>query len=220
MKTNIHSNISKYQALKVKYQARFNVERYLNKLASILEEKGVRIYENTKIVEVNYKTKAFAKSVDNFTILANNIIICSHYPFYKNFNFYFIKMIPQMAYATIGKSDLEIEDANYINTDENNTYAIRYIEIEDKKHLLISGLTHDVNKFKDAFEIVNKLKAFGKEKLRITEYLYTWTGQDYASTDIMPYIGKIKTDIYVATAYYEWGMAASSAAAILLKDLL
>ena len=219
-KTNIHSNISKYQALKVKYQARFNVERYLNKLASILEEKGVRIYENTKIVEVNYKTKAFAKSVDNFTILANNIIICSHYPFYKNFNFYFIKMIPQMAYATIGKSDLEIEDANYINTDENNTYAIRYIEIEDKKHLLISGLTHDVNKFKDAFEIVNKLKAFGKEKLRITEYLYTWTGQDYASTDIMPYIGKIKTDIYVATAYYEWGMAASSAAAILLKDLI
>lgn len=219
-KKYINFKLSSFEALKIENQANFNVYKYLTGLVKILEDKGVKIFENTKIVEVNNKKRAYAKTVDNYSIIANTIIVCTHYPFYKNFNFYFTKLVPQMAYAAIGESEFEIEDANYINADSNNAYAIRFIEIEDKKYYLVSGLTHDVNKFKNSFDEVNKLMAFGRNKLEINEYHYTWTGQDYTSTDYLPYIGKLKEDIYTATAFNEWGMAASAASGILLKDLI
>jgi glycine/D-amino acid oxidase-like deaminating enzyme/nitrite reductase/ring-hydroxylating ferredoxin subunit len=218
--TPISPLISKHKALKIENQARFNVTQYLDKLSDILVERGVKIFENTKIVEVNNKKAPTAKALDNYTIIANKIIICSHYPFYKKFNFYFMKMIPALAYAAIGKSNIEIEDANYINTDSKNIIAIRYITVDREKKLLLSGATHNANKFISEFEQINQLQFFGKDSLKIENYDYTWSGQDYTSTDLFPYIGKVKKDIYIACAFGEWGMALSAASAILIKDLL
>lgn len=212
--------ISKYKALKIENQANFNVVKYLDQLSNILVDRGVDIYEETKIVEVNNKKKPYAKALDNFTIIANKIIVCSHYPFYKKFNFYFMKMIPQIAYAAIGKANKEIEDANYINTDSKNTIAIRYIKVDDDNKIMVSGATHDSNKFKNEFDQINQITAFGKNHLGIDSYEYTWSGQDYSSTDFMPYVGEVKKNIYVVAAFNEWGMAASSASAIVIRDLL
>lgn len=218
--TSIDPVISKYKALQIKEQGRFNVVKYLDKLSDILVERGIKIFEETKIVEVNNSKKPIAKTLNNFSIIANKIIICSHYPFYKKFNFYFMKMIPQIAYATIGKANKTIEDANYINTDSKNTIAIRYINIDGEDKILVSGATHNSNKFIPEFEQINQLKSFGKNHLQIDDFEYTWSGQDYQSTDYFPYIGEVKKNIYMIAAFNEWGMAASIAAATMIKDLL
>ena len=216
----IDHSISRYKALKVENQARFNVQMYLNKLSDILENRNVEIYENTKIVEVNNKKQPFAKADNNCTIIANKIIICSHYPFFKKFNFFFMKMIPQIAYAVMGKPDKQIEDANYINTNSKNTIAFRYIKENEENKIIVSGGTHDSNKFKREFDQINQLTAFGKTHLGITNFDYTWSGQDYSSTDLIPYIGEVKRNIYIQAAFHEWGMAASASGAILIKDLI
>ena len=131
-----------------------------------------------------------------------------------------MKMIPQIAYAAIGEANYQITDANYINASKDETYAIRYIEIDGKNYYLISGLSHDANQFKNPFEEMNKLMAFGKNKLGITDYYYAWTGQDYKAIDTFPYIGKVKEDIYIASCFNKWGISQSSAGAILIKDLI
>lgn len=219
--TNINEKITKYKALKTPNQANFNISKYMEGLTNILLSNNVKIYEDTRIVDVNFDVETYAKTIDNFTILAKNIIICSHYPIYKSFNFYFTKMMPKFSYSIVSEPvNLDLEDANYINTTSNPTIAIRYIKQDDNLLLNISGATHDAKKFKQTLGQINQLKAFGENHFGITEYPYTWCNQDYTTADYVPLVGRLKDSIYLATSYNKWGMAASTASAIVIKDLI
>jgi len=221
--TSINSKITNYKALKVENQANFNISKYLKAITDKLLENNVNIYENTRIVNVYNDVEPVAKTEDFYTIIAKKIIVCSHYPLYKNFNFYFTRMIPKMSYSIVSDiidiNEVEIENANYINT-VNPTIALRYIKYKDNWHLNISGASHNANKFKQTKGQINILKTFGEEHFDISEYPYTWCAQDYTTTDYVPLVGKIKNTIYVATSFNKWGMAAASASAVIIKDLI
>lgn len=217
---NISYNITKNKALKINNQANFNITKYLNELTNILEKENVRFFENTKIITTNNDSNLYALTEDNLYINANKIIICSHYPIYKSVNFYFLKMIPQISYAVVGEINQDFEDANYINTDKDNIFALRFLNINNKKHLIISGQTHEAKKFISYDENINKLKEFGTKHFGINKYIYSWTGQDYHSTDNIPYIGRVDKNIYLAVGFNEWGMSTSHAASILIRDLI
>lgn len=215
----INPKISSYPALKVTNQANFNIASYLKAITNILIKNNVQIYEHTRIVDVNHRKHPYALTSDHHYIQAKNIIICSHYPVYRSFNFFFTKLIPQISYSVLANQATDIENANYINV-ENETIALRFIQEDGNWYLNISGSTHDANQFTHAFDEINKLKAFGEKHFGIKEYRYTWCAQDYCSTDYFPYVGRIKDNIYLATGYNEWGMAAASAASLLIKDLI
>lgn len=212
--------IGPYYALKVGDQANFNISKYLKKITDVLLEKGVDIYEKTRIINIQGDAVKTATTADNFKIVAKKIIICSHYPIYKKFNFYFTKMIPKISYSVVAATaSRPLPDGNYINT-ENPTIAMRYITYQDKELLNISGASHEANKFKQPLSEINYLKNFGKTRFGIEEYSWGWCAQDYATTDLLPLIGMIKEGIYVATSYNKWGIAAAVAGAVLIRDLI
>jgi Rieske Fe-S protein len=52
---------------------------------------------------------------------------------------------------------------------------------------------------------------------------YRWSAQDYITADRVPYIGPIAEGhdrVYVATGFGKWGMAAGTAAGMILADLI
>ncbi|MDD4076705.1 MAG: FAD-dependent oxidoreductase [Bacilli bacterium] len=212
--------ISPYYALKVSDQANFNITKYLKKITDILLARGVVIYENTRIIDVRADIDTIATTADNKKIVARKIIICNHYPVYKKFNFFFTKMIPYLSYAVAAAADnIKIPDANFINT-ENPTIALRYITYQGKQLLNISGASHESYQFKQTISEASRLKKFGKDHFGINEYLFGWCAQDYTTTDLLPLIGMIKNNIYIATSYNKWGMAAAAAGAMLIRDLI
>lgn len=219
-RARIDPRISAYEALQAAGQANFNITKYLRRIVVILVARGVAIYENTRIVDLHGNGEAIAVTAGNKRIRAKNVIVCNHYPVYKKFNFFFTKMIPYYSYSVVAASSVvEIEDANYINT-VSPSIALRFITHAGQRKLNISGASHEAYKFKQPLTEISFLKKFGKENLGVADYQYAWFAQDYATTDLLPLIGRIKDNIFVATSYNKWGMAIATAGAMMIKDLL
>lgn len=217
----IDARISPYKALKITDQANFNVEKYLKGITDILLANKVRIYENTRVIDVYEKETPEAITSERKKITAKRIIIASHYPIYKGFNFYFMKMIPKISYSILSNpTDLEIEDANYISAGSNPALALRFVKSPEGKLLNISGASHDAKKFVSYKEQIELLKNFGKARFGIEDYPYAWCTQDYGSTDYLPLIGKVTENIFIMASYDKWGMSTSVAGALLIKDLI
>ena len=49
---------------------------------------------------------------------------------------------------------------------------------------------------------------------------YTWMNQDIMSNDNLPYIGAIKNNLYLATAYNAWGITNGTIAGKIISDLI
>ena len=49
---------------------------------------------------------------------------------------------------------------------------------------------------------------------------YIWSNEDIITNDYLPYIGKIKNNLYIATGYNTWGMTNGSIAGLILSDLI
>lgn len=217
----IDARISPYKALKLANQANFNPQKYLKKITDILLANKVRIFEKTRIIDVYEKESPEAITSERKLIKARRIIIASHYPIYKGFNFYFMKMIPQISYSVLsGPTNVEIENANYINTISNPAIGLRFIKGDEGRMLNISGASHDAKTFVSYIKQVEFLKEFGKKNFGITDYPYVWCTQDYSTTDYVPIIGKVTKNIYMMASYNKWGMSTAIAGALLIKDLI
>lgn len=197
--------------LKVTNQGIFHPLKYLEALLNIISDK-VKIYENTKIIDIDGKT---ALTEDEFTIEASEIIIATSYPIYPKYNLFFTKLIPNISYVVVGKPEITLAKANYINTVDPSV-NLRFYE----NMLIVSGFSHESKEMKTENDVFNSLSEIAKEKFKIGDFEYAWSTRDYNSVDLLPYVGRIKANIYLATGFNEWGMTKSVASAILIKDLI
>lgn len=208
-------------ALKIKNQASFNVVKFLDYLLENLDYTKIEIYENTKIKETLDLTKPIAITLDNQKIKAKIIINASHYPFYKKFNFFFMKLIPSISYALVGdKSELVFPKGIYINT-SNPTRSIRYVKKDNEELILLVGNSRDSHEIKDFQTEMSNLKYFGIEELGMQDFIYEWYTQDYQVPDLIPLIGRIgQSNMYLATGFNKWGMSSSFLSAIIIRDII
>ena len=77
-------------AVKFKNQAQFNPMKFLNGIV-----KGLNIYENTFITDISENWAKF----DGGKILADKIIVATHFPFINKHGSYFIKMYQKRSYV-------------------------------------------------------------------------------------------------------------------------
>jgi Rieske Fe-S protein len=64
---------------------------------------------------------------------------------------------------------------------------------------------------------------FANRHYNVENLYYRWSTQDYTTLDKVPYIGRLTArtpNIYVATGFRKWGMTNSTAAAMIIKDLI
>lgn len=191
-------------AVKFKNQAQFNPMKFLNGIV-----KGLNIYENTFITDINENWAKF----DGGKIIADKIIVTTHFPFINKHGSYFIKMYQKRSYV-IAFENADNVDGMYIDEAENGMSFRNYEDL-----LLIGGGGHRTGKqggnWKEIKEFSEKYYPKAKER-------YYWAAQDCMSLDGIPYIGrysKTTPNLYVASGFNKWGMTSSMAAAEILADL-
>lgn len=216
-KLGIPGELTKFEefdtlALKVSNQANFHPLKYLETLLSKLQEKGVKIYEQTKITSVIGITII---TEDDYKINADKIIIATNYPIYPNVNLHFTKLIPSKSYVVVGKPKKDIKEGNYINPTEPVLSLRHYRDL-----LFVSGMSHDTKEMKDENTELNKLTDIGKERFEIEDFEFAWSTRDFKSVDMVPFIGKVASNIFLLTGYAKWGMTNSVAGSLLIKDLI
>lgn len=187
----------------------FNPIKYVNSLKQIISS-NIDIYENSKVTKIEKNSDSFELTINNKKVISKYVVIASHYPF-----FLFPYLMPlkcSLEKSFIGcYKDISNPDFNGISRN-NPLISIRYVEGLNKRYKLILTNSYNLNWCK------NDLNNFLVLLNRNPEYL--WSNIDIITKDYMPYVGKIKNNLYIATGYNTWGMTNGTLAGKIISDLI
>lgn len=190
-----------------KDQAQFHPLKFLNELSCDLE-----IYENTRVVGIEGNVVI----TDRADVMAEHIIVATHYPFQKLKGHYFLKNYQEGSRVVAIKHGADL-NGNYIG-DTVGSFSLRNHQdytligtVEGRnENALIDSTYHDLHE-----NVISWYPdAVGKSR---------WSTQDCVTPDGLPYIGRLsggEDQIYVATGMNKWGMTGSMVAARLLSDIV
>ncbi|WP_209124696.1 FAD-dependent oxidoreductase [Alkalihalobacillus sp. BA299] len=203
-------------------QAQFHPIKYLLPLVEEIKRAGGLIFENTTAVNVEEEDQPKIITKNGHHVTCKYVVSCSHFPFYDGMGFYFARMHSERSYVVAVKTDQQFPGGMYLSS-ESPTRSIRSTPFGDDQLLLLGGDGHKTGQGINTMKHYEALVQFGKEVLGLTDIQYRWSAQDLYSLDKVPYVGPItssKENILVATGYRKWGMTNSTAAAMMLKDLI
>ncbi len=198
--------------IKIENAYTFNPVKYLLCLKEYLKDK-ISIYENVNAMKIIKENNRYLIKTDKCIIHAKKVITASHYPFYTIPSLIPLKTYLKREYVCASKID-DSKDYNVINID-NSLISIRYYQDN-----IIFGsnehhLTMKTNYQKNYQQSIKDFHTYFHKK---PDYL--WMNQDIMSNDYLPFIGEVKKNLYLATAYNAWGMTNGTIAAKLITDLI
>jgi len=197
--------VANFGAVKFAEQAQFHPIKFLSEIA-----KGLKIFENTFVLKFD-GNKAITS---HGNIIAENIVIATHFPFIDSHGSYYLKLYQHRSYA------IALDKANDINgmyvSDRKDGLSFRNY----KDMLIIIGGSHRTGKKGGSFTEIEQFARIHYPQSRI---LYRWATQDCMSLDSVPYIGKYygnTSNMYVLTGFNKWGMTGSMTGAIIINDMI
>ena len=214
-------SIKSYGAIKFSNQAQFNPVKYAYALANICSQKGIAIYENSKVIKIEKNDdNGYAIRTEENEIIAKHVILATHYPIINFPGFYFLKMYQSMSYVIAVDTKTELPDGMYINN-SIPTYSFRTAMTDNKKLLIVAGSDHKTGEKINLENAYKNLENKAKELYPDSEVLYRWCTEDCISLDKVPYIGdfsSIMPNVYVATGFKKWGITFSNIASKIITD--
>ncbi len=200
-------------------QAKFDVAKFLYRLAELAEENGAQIFEHTEATDIDGEKPLV--TVGDFTVQAEDAVIATYKPF-TNEKTHLKKGMYKSYVMSIDLGDENIIEGIY--EDADNPYHYFRIDRGDgqnrmilggEDHKDIFGNTLDEKSSKALEEYARRL--LPKGNFKITE---RWDGPILEPSDGLPLIGRIKPHYYVATAFSGNGMTYSMISALLISDLI
>jgi glycine/D-amino acid oxidase-like deaminating enzyme len=203
-------------------QAKFHPLKYLFQLSEILEKKGVKIFENTEVVDLKQTETGWeAKTKEGFVVTANDMILATYHPF-SNPKTTFMKKGMYKSYVFEVQLPKNLIPEN-IYWDDDNPY--NYFRIDPKEEydsMIVGGQDHRAMIDVDEEKNFQALEEYLKFLLPGIDYkiVKRWKGPILEPVDGIALIGEAYPNQYVATAFSGNGMTYSHIAAILLTDLV
>lgn len=184
----------------------FNPIKYINGLLNLIDEK--KIYENTNILNIEYKDNKYICSTKDNKIICNKIVLATNYPYFIYPYFFPLKCYLEKSYIVSYKES--IDNISLISYSNPVTSIRNY-----KDNIIYLGETHSLcNKVDDKEHFNNLLNKIDKK----SEYM--WSNIDIMTNDYIPYIGYIKDNFIIATGYNTWGMTNSVLSGKVVSDLI
>lgn len=200
------------KALEVKDTYTFHPLKYVNSLSKILLKNDIEIYENTRVYSITDFNNYYICKANDYFIKAKKVVLALHYPYFITPFFFPLKVYLEKSYIGASKEDKN-SDFNAISLDKPVKSLRFYKNNKDNYRIFLYGSRNLCMNVNDG-EHFAKLKAFP------FDYKYIWSNIDIITSDYLPYIGKIKRDLYLATGYNTWGMTNSAIAGKVISDLI
>ncbi|MDE7244158.1 MAG: FAD-dependent oxidoreductase [Oscillospiraceae bacterium] len=192
-------------AVKFERQAQFHPLKFIAAIA-----KGLRIFEHTKVLELGPR-----KVVTNGgTILAEKVIVATHFPILNKHGGYFLKLYQDRSYVLALQNAPDVEGM-YLDEEEKGLSFRNYGGM-----LLLGGGSHRTGKQGGGWR---ELERFARRHYPGARETARWATQDCMTLDGVPYIGPYSrhtAGLYVVTGFNKWGMTSAMAAAGILTDLV
>ncbi|MGN0447009.1 MAG: FAD-dependent oxidoreductase [Acutalibacteraceae bacterium] len=192
-------------AVRVENQAQFNPLKFASEIS-----KGLKIFENTKVIEIRGKTA----ETNRGRITAEKIIAATHFPSINKYGGYFFKMYQHRSYVIALENAADVNGI-YIDQSDDGLSFRNYGNL-----LLLGGGSHRTGKKGGNYR---ELRDFALKHYPNSYEKYHWATQDCITLDDVPYIGRYSPntpDLFVMTGFNKWGMTSAMTGAMLLCDLV
>lgn len=211
-KTELPNGIECKKALEVTDTYTFHPLKYVNALSKILLKNNIDIYENTRIYSITDFNNYYICKANDYFIKAKKVVLALHYPYFITPFFFPLKVYLEKSYIGASKENKN-SDFNAISVDKPVKSMRFYKNNKNNYRIFLYGSRNLCMKVNDEVHF-SKLKAFP------FEYEYLWSNIDIITSDSLPYIGKIKRDLFLATGYNTLGMTNSAIAGKVISDLI
>ncbi|RFU69137.1 FAD-dependent oxidoreductase [Peribacillus saganii] len=210
-------------AIVMRNQGQFHPLKYLTSLIPVITGAGGKIFEDTTAIDIEEGDHPRVLTRDGHAISSNTVIVGSHYPFYDGKGLYFTRLHPDRSYVIAVNTEKDYPGGMYINA-EQPTRSLRCTSVNGSEPLvLFGGESHKTGQSHHTLEHYQALESYAAQTFGIKEIPYRWSTQDLITLDKIPYVGEITSgspNILVGTGFAKWGMTNSTAAALLLTDLI
>jgi glycine/D-amino acid oxidase-like deaminating enzyme/nitrite reductase/ring-hydroxylating ferredoxin subunit len=209
-------------AVRFENQAQIHPAKYLAVLAKAAATTGIRIFEETRALELNEEGDKVTVKTDRGTIRARDVLQATRFPIYDKPGKYYTKLRQSRSYVLGVRIGEPFPDGMFISVEEP-IRSLRSTSAKDGELVLVVGDGHQTCQGGDTREHYRHLEAFVRGIYTVRSIDYRWSAEDTMPIDRVPFIGRIAPDhphIYVATGFRKWGMTNGTAAAMILVDLL
>jgi len=211
-----------YGAVVVEGQAQFHPRNYLLLLAGHLPGEGSYVFETTRALDIEEQAGGVAVKTDRGTLSSDYAVLATHYPIYDRPGAYFARMHPSRSYALGIRIDEPFPDGIFINA-AGPVHSWRSQPAGDSELVIVTGAAHGTGQAADTRAHYRSLDEYARSVYPARSVDYHWSAQDYITPDRVPYIGRLAAGhdrVFVATGFGKWGMAAGTAAGMILADLI
>lgn len=208
-------------AVRFENQAEFHVRKYLLGLVDRLARSGCRMFEDSRALGVEEDGGRCKVGTAGGSLTAERVVLATHYPFLDR-SLAFARVHPKRSYVIACNVAGEVPEGMYISAGAP-TRSLRGVPMNGGEVLLVSGEGHHTGEDGDTEARYRRLEDFARSHWDVASVDYRWSTQDNITIDGVPYIGRMtprSNRIFMATGFAKWGMAAGTAAALLLSDLL
>jgi glycine/D-amino acid oxidase-like deaminating enzyme/nitrite reductase/ring-hydroxylating ferredoxin subunit len=203
------------------HQAQFHPRKYLLGLAAAITARGGRIFEGSRVTDLEADDEPVVVRTGSGTVRARNVVLATHVPI-TNRGLFYARVHPRRAYAVAARlRDPVPFEGMWINIGEP-TRSLRTVpDGEGGRLVLVCGEGHRVGQEDDAEARYAHLERFLVAHFGDAEMKHRWSTQDVISVDGLPYIGRIGGDdapVLTATGFGGWGLTSGTLAGMLLAD--
>lgn len=209
-------------AVKFSGQATFNIQKYLQSLATYINKDRSCVFEHSRALKIKEGKPSYVKT-SKATVQAKQVVVATNVPTFPLMarGTYCIAEYPMQSYIVAGKTKESLKGM-YISPDKDN-YSILPISSGKEKYILIGGEGHIPGTRFNTESRYKRLAHYAQKHFGINDIQYCWTHRDYLGYDDLPLIGKLypwSKNLYTATGFMKWGITNGTLAAMILRDLI
>lgn len=199
-------------------QAYFHPVRYCHHLARAFVGKQGRIYEQTRITELDESHDRVELTAPGGRMVADQVVVATLLPFTDKGGF-FARTRPSRAYGVAAVLGSPPPAGMYIGTG-SPVRSFRPWPEGGENGIIFVGETHDTGEPEATAGRWGELERWARKTFEVESFEYRWSSQDYSSSDGIPFAGlsPLAERTWVATGFNKWGLSNGTAAARIITD--
>lgn len=200
-------------------QAHLDPVQLCRGLAAEIRRLGGVVLEGVRVEGVDESDEGCTVTAGDITVRCGAAVITTHLPIVDP-AFLSGRIRPERSYVVAGPSSTHAPEGMYIAIDAG--WSVRPANTADGPMVLVGGEGHAMTDHVDSARHFRSLEELALSTFGV-EARYRWSAFDYATTDGVPFIGRLAPRAsrrYVATGFHKWGIAHSMVSARLISDLI
>jgi glycine/D-amino acid oxidase-like deaminating enzyme/nitrite reductase/ring-hydroxylating ferredoxin subunit len=206
-------------AVRLDDQAQLDPMDLMIALVDDVQHHGGVVFDSTRVTSVPLGSESTI-TTNRGSVSAPQLVLATGIPVLDR-GAYFARLQPLRSYALAFQvAESSTPKGMYLSSDAQ-TRSLRSLPRDGTELLLVGGNGHTVGRRSPTSERVEDLTSWTREQFPGARVTHSWSAQDYASIDTLPYVGSLTPGsdrCFVATGYDKWGMTNAVAAGLALSS--